>query len=142
MEDKEKTENEFKKEFLMSYQVAKRDVIRLETQLMELKVNKLSPSCNIGDGMPHSTDIRDLSDYAAKIDEIEQDLISARYKRICLFQEVQRRIETMENEREKDLLTYRYIRGMKWEEICVVMNYKWRQIHRIHSSALANIKMA
>ena len=137
----ELTENEKKKEFLMSYQKEKRRVRRLEEQLEELRRNKMSPSVT-NDGMPHGTDKKDLSDYAVKVDEIEQELVAARYSRICAFQEVQKRIEAMEDEREKDLLTYRYLKGLKWEENCVRMDYKWRQVHRIHAMAIKNLKMA
>ena len=137
----ELTENEKKKEFLMSYQKEKRRVRRLEEQLEELRRNKMSPSVT-NDGMPHGTDKKDLSDYAAKVDEIEQELVAARYCRICAFQEVQKRIEAMEDEREKDLLTYRYLKGLKWEEVAVRMDYKWRQVHRIHAMAIKNLKMA
>lgn len=140
-EEKVMTENEQKKEFLMSYQKEKRRVRRLEEQLEELRRNKMSPSVT-NDGMPHGTDKKDLSDYAVKVDEIEQELVAARYSRICAFQEVQKRIEAMEDEREKDLLTYRYLKGLKWEEICVRMDYKWRQVHRIHATAIKNLKMA
>lgn len=142
MEKKKLTENEQKKEFLMEYQVAKRDVIRLEEQLEELRIGKMSPGCMIGDGMPHAHNPSDLSDYAAKVEEIGQKIIDARYRRVMVFQRVQQAIEEMDNEREKTLLTYRYLRGMKWERICIEMDYKWRQVHRIHSSALKNIKMA
>lgn len=141
MEEKIITENEKKKEFLMSYQKEKWRVRRLEEQLEELRQNKMSPSVT-NDGMPHGMDKKDLSDYAVKVDEIEQELVTARYNRICAFQEVQRRIESMEDEREKDLLTYRYLKGLKWEEVCVRMDYKWRQVHRIHAKALKNLKMA
>ena len=137
----ELTENEKKKEFLMSYQKEKRRVWRLEEQLEELRRNKMSPSVT-NDGMPHGTDKKDLSDYAVKVDEIEQELVAARYCRICAFQEVQKRIEAMEDEREKDLLTYRYLKGLKWEEVAVRMDYKWRQVHRIHAMAIKNLKMA
>ena len=91
--------------------------------------------------MPHGTDKKDLSDYAAKVDEIEQELVAARYSRICAFQDVQKRIETMEDEREKDLLTYRYLRGLKWEEVAVRMDYSWQHTHKVHSRALENLKM-
>ena len=136
----ELTENEKKKEFLMSYQKEKRRVRRLEEQLEELRRNKMSPSVT-NDGMPHGTDKKDLSDYAVKVDEIEQELVASRYSRICAFQEVQKRIEAMEDEREKDLLTYRYIRGMKWEKICTEMKHSWQHIHRIHAKALKNFTM-
>lgn len=135
-------DNEQKKEFLRSYLRAKNDVARLEAQLGELRLNKLMPGAINYDGMPHGTDLSDLSDYMARYDVIEQAIISARYRRIDAFQKVQGSIEALEDDREKELLTLRYLRGMKWEEICVTMNYKWRQVHRIHASALKSIKMA
>lgn len=138
--ERELTENEKKKLFLNSYLQAKRDVIRLEEQLAELKLNKLSLSV-INDGMPHGSDIGDLSDYVAQVDEIEREIVRRRYGRIKAFQEVQRAIESMENEQEKDLLTYRYLRGMKWEAIAVTMNYSWRKIHYLHGDALEHFKM-
>lgn len=100
----------------------------------------MSPSVT-NDGMPHGTDKKDLSDYAVKVDEIEQKLVAARYSRICAFQEVQRRIEAMEDEAEKDLLTYRYLRGLKWEEVAVRMGYSWRKIHYLHSDALEHFEI-
>lgn len=136
------TENEQKKEFLMSYQLAKRDVTRLEEQLAELRIGKMSPGCEIGDGLPHAHNATDLSSYAAKVDELEREIVAARYRRICAFEQVRNCIEALEDEREKLLLTYRYLRGLKWEEICVKMDYKWRQVHRIHARALKNLKMA
>lgn len=40
----------------------------------------------------------------------------------------------------RTLLRYRYIDGLKWEEICVKMNYSWRQMHRLHAQALDALK--
>ena len=62
-EEKVMTENEQKKEFLQSYQLAKRDVTRLEEQLAELRIGKMSPGCDIGDGLPHAHNATDLSGY-------------------------------------------------------------------------------
>lgn len=139
--ERELTENEEKKLFLNSYLQAKRDVIRLEEQLVELKLNKLSLSV-INDGMPHGSDIGDLSDYMARVDAIERGIIDKRYERISAFQRVQRAIESMENEHEKELLTYRYLRGYGWEKIAVEMGYTYRHTTRLHGNALQNFKMS
>ena len=138
--DKELTENEKKKLFLKSYLRDKQAVIRIEEQLAELRASKISPSL-VSDGMPHGTSLSDLSDYAAKVDELERELIQKRYDRICSFQRVQSAIEAVEDEAEKDLLTYRYLQGMKWEEIAVKMGYSWKHMHRIHARAIDNLKM-
>ena len=135
------TENEKKKEFLNSYLRAKQDVLRLEEQLEELRESKMSLSM-ANDGMPHGSSKRDLSDYAAKVDELERKITAKRYQRIQTFQNVQNAIEDMEDSQEKLLLTYRYIKGMKWEEIAVQMNYSWQHTHKIHANALQNFKHA
>ncbi|WP_434310365.1 sigma factor-like helix-turn-helix DNA-binding protein [Hominifimenecus sp. rT4P-3] len=134
-------ENEKKKEFLKSYQKAKRDVARLEQHLREWKLNKILPSV-IHDGMPHGTNIRDLSDYAAQVDKIEREIIASKYERIYACQKVQRCIEAVEDEREKDLLTYRYLEGKSWEQIAMEMGYTSRHILRLHGRALENLKMS
>ena len=138
--DKELTENEKKKLFLKSYLRDKQAVIRIEEQLAELRASKISPSL-ISDGMPHGTSLSDLSDYEAKVDELKRKLMKKRYKCLQSFRKVQNAIEAMEEESEKELLTYRYLRGMKWEEIAVKMGYSWKHMHRIHARAIDNLKM-
>ena len=135
------TENEKKKEFLNSYLRAKQDVLRLEEQLEELRESKMSLSM-ANDGMPHGSSKSDLSDYAAKVDELERKITAKRYQRIQTLQNVQNAIEDMEDGQEKLLLTYRYIKGLKWEEIAVRMNYSWQHTHKIHANALKHFKHA
>ncbi len=139
--DRELTENEKKKLFLKSYLRDKQAVRRIEEQLAELRLSKLSPGMSMGDGMPHGSDMRDLSDYTAKVDELERELIRKRFDRIQSFRKVQAAIEEIEDETEKDLLTYRYLKGMKWEEIAVEMGYSWRAVHKIHSRALEHLEI-
>lgn len=135
-----KVKNEKKKEYLWSYQKEKRRLQRLEEELKELRLDKMCPSV-IQDGMPHASGSRDLSGYMAKVDALERKILKARYKRIQKLKEIKDRVECLGDENEKDVLVYRYIRGMKWEDIAVKMGYKWAQIHRIHSKALKNLKV-
>lgn len=135
-----KAENDNKKEYLWGYQRAKRQLERLEEELVELRLDKMCPSV-IQDGMPHASGGGDLSGYAARVDALERKILKARYKRIQMFKEIRDRIERLEDENEKDVLVYRYIKGMKWEDIAVKMEYTWQHIHRIHSNALENFKM-
>lgn len=136
-----KTDTEKKKEFLNSYQEEKRAVARLEEQLAELTLNALHPSMGIGGGQGRTNTAHDLSDYIAEYDTLMSQVIKAKHKRIKAYQKVQESIEAMENEREKELLTYRYLRGMKWEAIAIAMNYSWRKIHYIHRDALQHFKI-
>lgn len=136
-----KTENEKKKEYLWGYQRAKRQLERLEEELVELRLDKMCPSV-IQDGMPHASGGGDLSGYAARVDALERKILKARYKRIQRFKEIRDRIERLEDENEKDVLVYRYIIGMKWEDIAVKMNIGYRHVLRMHGKALENFKMS
>lgn len=132
-------ENEQKKEYLLGYQRASRQLIRLQEELYELRMNKISPSV-VTDGMPHASGGNDMSGYAAKVDELERKIKKARYRRLCKFKEIRDHIEKMDDENEKDVLMYRYIRGMKWEEIAMTLGYSWKHMHRIHRNALEHFK--
>ena len=136
-----KAENEKKKEYLWEYQRAKRQLERLEEELAELRLDKMCPSV-IQDGMPHASGGGDLSGYAARVDALERKILKARYKRIQRFKEIRDRIERLEEENEKDVLVYRYIREMKWEDIAVKMNIGYRHVLRMHGKALENFKMS
>ena len=134
------TEIEEKKEYLRGYERAVRQMERINERINEMRSNRIGTGINY-DGMPHAHNDSDLSDYAAMIDKELRHYMKARYRRVMLCKEISDRIERMENEDEKDVLTYRYIRLMKWEDICVKINRSWKQTHRIHARALKNFKM-
>lgn len=134
------TEIEEKKEYLRGYERAVRQMERINERINEMRSNRIGTGINY-DGMPHAHHDSDLSDYAAMIDKELRNYMKARYRRVMLCKEISDKIERMDNEDEKDVLTYRYIRLMKWEDICVKMNHSWQHTHRIHKRALENFKM-
>lgn len=133
-------ENDKKKEYLKSYIPLKNRTKRLEEEIAELRLSKMCPRI-VNDGMPHGTDISDLSNYAAAFDRLERELVKARYDRITRYTEIFRKIEMMEDETEKDLLTLKYLRGMHWEEICVELSYEWTWVHKLHRDALQHFQL-
>lgn len=132
-------ENELKKTYLRSYAPAAEAARRLKEEIEQLRLDKIAPAL-VMDDMPHAHDQKDLSDYAAKLDELERKLIKARFERIGLYTDIFEDIERMEDETEKAVLTYRYLRSYSWEEICVEMGYQWAQVHRIHAKALKSFQ--
>ena len=54
--------------------------------------------------------------------------------------EIIRRIEKSDDFRFIQVLTYRYINHMKFEEIACKMNYSFRQVRRLHKRALENFE--
>lgn len=139
---KEQSENEKKKEYLWSYQKHIRRIHRINAEIAELRAMKMYPSMKPDDGMPHGSGGQDdLSGYAAELDEMINTLIEERYQRIKTYQAIVRQIKRMRSENEKDVLFYRYIRGLAWWEIAEKMKYSERWIHKIHGKALAHFEL-
>ena len=133
-------ENEQKKEYLKSYRRAIKREQDILDEIQRLRLDKMFPSV-LNDGMPHGSNHSDLSDYAASLDEQIEFLKEERLERVRCYQKIERQIRQMENEDEQEVLRLRYIKGLKWEEVALKMNYSWKQVHRIHSSALKSFKM-
>ena len=129
-------ENERKKEYLKSYRRAIRRERDILSEIQRLRADKMFPSV-VNDGMPKGSAQSDLSDYIVALDEQIE-----RLEKVTIYKDIEMRIRAMENSDEQEVLRYRYISGMKWDAITEKMGYSWRQIHRIHSSALLNFKMA
>lgn len=134
------TENEQKKEYLWGYRDAIRKMKRSELKIREMRLNKMLPSVT-ADGMPHAHNNSDLSKYAELLDQEERRYMKARYQRIRKCREITDRIEQLQDEDEKDVLMYRYVKLMKWEDICTEMGVSWKQVHRIHGKALNHFKL-
>ena len=134
------TEIEKKKKRLNSFHRVGIRILQLEDQLEEMKLNKISPS-STNDGMPKGNDISDLSDYAANMEKIEQSIKELKRKRNCIYRDITKRINAMENVHEKKVLKYKYIRGMDWERIVVNTEKSYRQVLRIHGRALKNFPL-
>lgn len=138
---KELTENDLKKEYLWKYKDHVRSVHRLTSEIAELREMKEGISGVNNDGLPHGSGQMDLSGYAAELTRMEEELQNERYLRIKSYQEIARLIKRLRSESEKDVLFYRYIKGMDWWEIAEKMQYSERHITRIHGKALAHFRM-
>lgn len=133
-------ENEQKKEYLRGYRVHVRRISRIEEELAELRAMRASISAN-NDGMPHGSGQSDLSGYAAELDRLEQELIEERYNRIATYKDIAKRIKRIKSENEKDVMFYRYIKGMDWWEIAEKMHYSERWVHKLHGKGLAHFEL-
>lgn len=68
-------------------------------------------------------------------DEIYHDIVRLE----TLSYEIRQVIESVQDDRERQLLQYRYVDGKSFEWIAGEMFYSWRHIHRLHSDALSNV---
>lgn len=129
--------NDQVKQWLWRYREAQKDVRRFEEELEELKESQESCGAIKYSDMPKSGFCQaDLSDYMAERERIWRKIHKARYKRIMVFQEIKNAIERLPSADEREVMSYRYLKLMTWEQICVKIKKEWAQVHRYHSSAL------
>ena len=133
-------ENEKKKEYLKSYRRAVKRAQDMLEEIQRLRLDKMFPSV-VCDGMPHGSSHSDLSDYMAIMDEQIELLKEERLEKAKCYQRIERQIRQMENEDEREVLRLRYIKGLKWEEVALKMNYSWKWVHKIHGRALQNFEI-
>ena len=139
-ENNVKFENDRKKSYLRGYRMHGRRIKRIELEIDEIRNLKMYPSVN-NDGMPHGSEQGDLSSYAAELHEKEEMLYQEGVEQVKAYKDISWRIQQLENEDERDVLFYRYIKGMNWWEIAESMQFSERQVFRIHGKALANLKI-
>ena len=84
-----------------------------------------------------------VHDAVARKTELENQY----YRKVAQMMDAQKEIEDLIDclePTERQIMRYRYLDGLTWEEICVAARYGWAQVHRVHSRALDTIleKMA
>lgn len=139
-ENNARNENDKKKQFLRGYRRHVKRIKRIESEINEIRSMKMYPSVN-NDGMPHGSNQGDLSGYAAELQQKESELYEEGIEQVQTYNKIAHRIQLLESEDERDVLFYRYIKGMSWWEIAESMQFSERQIFRIHGKALANLKI-
>lgn len=134
------TENDRKKRYLRSYQEHVQKVHRITDEIAEIRSMQLPQSPGISD-MPHgSGGSKDLSDYAARLEERTEKLIDERCECIKAYLDVVRRIDRL-CRRESDVLFYRYIKGLEWEEVGEKFGFTDRWAKKTHGKALAKLRI-
>lgn len=135
-------ENEVKKEYLNKFRESKEALKRIEDQIREVELHETSPQISsIDSGIHGSSTRKDLSDYIARKDELLGKMIQARNRRVRTYTDIFQSIEDVPDERERLVLTLRYIKCLKWEEIALEMHVEWAQVHRIHAKALKHLNI-
>ena len=129
-------DNRRKKEYLLQYRASLAHEKSLEEQIDQLRSAYASPSSQPLDGMPHASDPHDLSGYAARCDELLDELMRCRMRTIELRREITRRIESMDNQTEITLLHLRYIQGYRFEEIAEKLYLSHRSVYYLHGASL------
>jgi DNA-directed RNA polymerase specialized sigma subunit len=137
------TTNQDKIKYLKRYVILDREIDRKLEEVARLR-SKLTRIMPIYSTEPKGGgSIRGKTEgIIAKIVDLEKEIDADVDRLISIRDNIKAIIEAVEDDRERLLLQYRYLDGKTFEKIAVEMNYSWRQIHRLHSRALTNVKMS
>lgn len=130
------------KERLMQYRDIIREKEQLQLKLAEVEGVLYSPKIQRPTGMPANASkpegnpqenliiyhLELQEKYKAKLAELAAEQIA-----------IEQAIEPLDAT-YRMLLRYRYIDGLKWEDVCDKINYSWRQTHYLHGRALQQLR--
>ena len=132
-----------KKEYLRQYLIAYREAQRIGSDIARLRTRYAYPSAIQYSDMPKAHNVEhDLSDYAAKVEELEVRLYQKMTECIDLEVRIRADIERVEDDTEREILRLRYIDGFTWEQIADCIGYGIRHTTRMHGQALQHFIMS
>ena len=129
------------KEQLRAYRDIKLERDKLATMIEDVESVLYGPRTSKLDGMPHGGSATGsvVEEAAVKHAELLERYRQKVAELSAALVEIENAIEVLEP-RERTLIRLYYAQGLTWEEVCVAMNYSWRQVHRIHAKALEALK--
>ncbi len=77
-----------------------------------------------------------------KVDELEKEINREIDELVKIREEIEAVLGQLEDRNLRDLMKYRYIDGLTWEQVAEKMHYSWRHTCRLHGEALAKINMS
>lgn len=130
-----------KKEYLKRYRKIDREVNQLimeKDEILSLGI-KITPTySDMPKGMGESNKIQSTIEKLEAQEEKINKKIDLLY---AVKEDIEKVLHTVEDDTLRVLLRYRYINGLTWEKIAVIMGYGYRNITRLHGRALTQIKI-
>ena len=77
-----------------------------------------------------------------KVEELEEKINQAIDELADIRMEIEAVLGQLEDDTLRELMEYRYIDGLAWEQVAEKMHYSWRHTCRLHGEALAKINMS
>lgn len=109
------------------------DQITKELQRWQDLATRISPSYS---DMPHGGGSDKVQTAAVEVAELTDKLNQKLHQAIMVQESIKKLLESLDDIKLRQLMFYRYINGMRWEEIAVLMNYDYRYVLKLHRKAL------
>lgn len=130
-----------KKDILREYQVIERRIRRRQNEKkswME-KATAVSPALS---DMPKGGGTDKIQNAVCRIADIEADINRDIDRLIDLRERIEAAVCAIPDGRLRDLMRYRYMDGMTWEEIAVEMEISYQWVCKLHGDALKEIEFS
>ena len=112
------------------------DQITKELQRWQDLATRISPSYS---DMPHGGGSDKVQTAAVEVAELTDKLNRKLHQAIMVQENIKKLLESLDDIKLRQLMSYRYINGMRWEEISVRMDFNYRWVLRLHRKALNQI---
>lgn len=112
------------------------DQITKELQRWQDLATRISPSYS---DMPHGGGSDKVQTAAVEVAELTDKLNQKLHQAIMVQENIKKLLESLDDIKLRQLMSYRYINGMRWEEIAVRMDFNYRWVLRLHRKALNQI---
>lgn len=129
--------------YLKQYVILDRKIDRMIAEVERLRSRPGRPTPTLSNMPGGGGSIYKSPDVALidKIVDLETEINRRIDRVIDLKREIEQLIESIDDEREKLLMSYRYLDGMTFEWIASEMHYHWRYVHKLHVRALSKIQI-
>lgn len=120
------------KKRLNSYTAVRAEYKQIQDELAWLEATMDAPPVSNWDGQPRGSGV---SNPVERLATKHLTLVERYQAQLVKLAEAQEYVEAMIDGLdtvERRLARYRYIDGLRWEDVCEEMTYSWRQTHRIH----------
>lgn len=133
--------NKEKKEYLYRYRNLEKTYERLiaESYQWRLKAEKMTQTIS---DMPHGGNGEDQRELAiCNMLDCAKEAAEKASEQMKIKKEIEKAIESVNDDEMELLLTYRYIDNNTWEQVAVLLDRSWTHTHRLHAMALEKIKI-
>ena len=131
--------NQEKKAYLGRYRDNEREIRRTEEEILRWESLSRKTTTTMGAAGGGSNGEDKLQAAVEKIMRWQNRLTLQLAERVRLREEIEAAIGTVEDERLRLLLRYRYIDGWTWERIAVGMEISYQWVCHLHGEALKEI---
>lgn len=131
--------NQEKVNYLKRYRVLSLEIDQITDELQRWQdlATRISPSYS---DMPHGGGKDKVQSAAVEVAELTDKLNEKIHEAVMMQNKIKSLLETIKDDKLRQLMTLHYINGKNWKEVSAIMKYEYHYTGRLHGQALSLIK--